>query len=346
MSNLNMKTKLTKNYLKKAFEFSVKYHLNPNKTNRGRTSNQERGLGAIVDSFISGKVIELGVIDILKKINSKKQYFSDFEVRNIQKFDDPDIITITENGKKRLPKVFVEIKNDVEDYRWTGLYKEQFETIQTHKSINKNLEKIFIVYASIVSKKNSSKEKKDLFGIFLKSIIKMDVFKDFVLPKDLYIEINHVITGKELVENGDFFNKDKDFIFETDVLKESSLKIIKTDGTLRKGVSEIVHPRNRLPTDTIDNYDRKLGDFTFEGEIKTYKVKFGQSYSLYIQCISDVVVQNRILGKFELIHGKQYQVINKKLMPCGRNNLWIAKRNLNFVTKSNEIRMKEIAKKI
>jgi len=33
-------------------------------------------------------------------------------------------------------------------------------------------------------------------------------------------------------------------------------------------------------------------------------------------------------------------------MPCGRNNLWIAKRNLNSVTKPSEQRMKEIAKKI
>jgi hypothetical protein len=343
---VNLTTKVTQEYLRKAFEFSVQYHLNPSKTNRSRTSGQERSLGEIVDSFISGKVIELGVIDILKKINSKKKYFPDLEVRSIQEFDDPDIISIIENRKKRLPKIFVEIKNDLADYRWTGLYKEQFETIQTHKSINKNLEKIFLVYASIQSKENISKGKKDLFGIFLKSITKMDMFKDFILPKDLYIEINHVITGKELVDNGDFFNKNKDFIFETDVLRESNLKMIKKDGTMRKGTKKISHSGKKLPVNKIDGYNKKLGDFIFEGEIETYKVKFGKSYSLYIKCISDVVVQNRILGKFKLICKKQYQLINKELMPCGRNNLWIAKRNLNFVTKSNGMRMRQIAKNI
>mgnify|MGYP006908352242 CR=1 FL=1 len=162
---MELKTNVTKEHIKKAFEFSVKYHLNPKKAKRNRTSGQDRSLGEIVDSFISGKVIELGVIDILKKVNSKKDFLPDLEVRSSQDYDDPDIVAVVENGNKRDPNVFVEIKNDLGDYRWTGLYKEQFETMKNHKSINGNLEKILIVYASIKSKKGAGKERDDLLGI-------------------------------------------------------------------------------------------------------------------------------------------------------------------------------------
>lgn len=343
---MDLKTDVTQEHLRKAFEFSVQYHLNPKKAKRSRTSGQDRSLGEIVDSFISGKVIELGVIDILKKINSKKTYLPDIEVRSLQDYDDPDIVSIVTNKKERQPNVFVEIKNDLGDYRWTGLYKEQFETMKSHKSINGDLEKIFIVYASLNSKREIDKEKKDLFGIYLKSISEMDIFQDFVLPKDLYVEINHVITGKELTDNGDFFNKGVDYIYETNVMKESSLGIVKRDGTMRKGTEKISFSGNKLPTEKIEGYSAKLGDFTFDGKVEVYKVQFRTSYSLYIKCLSDVAVRNKILGMFSLEKGKQYQLVNKKLMPCGRNNLWIAKRNLEFVTKPNVARMKEIAEKI
>ncbi|GKS67903.1 hypothetical protein YTPLAS73_14500 [Nitrosarchaeum sp.] len=303
-------------------------------------------MGEIVDSFISGKVIELGVIDILKKINGEKDFFPDIEVRSTQDYSDPDIVAVKENEAKREPKVFVEIKNDLREYRWTGLYKEQFESMQNHKSINGDIKKIFIVYASLKSKKEVGKERNDLFGIYLKSISDMSVFKDFSVPSDLYVEINHVITGEELVNNGDFFNKDEDFIYETDVLKESSLGVVKADGSLRKGCEKIVPSGNKIPTDAVGNHAEKIGEFTFSGNVEVYKVKFRNSYSIYIKCISDVVVKNKILGKFDLEGGKQYQVVIKKLMQCGRNNLWIAKRNLEFVTKSNEARMFEIAEKI
>ena len=343
---MDLKTDVTPEHLKKAFEFSVQYHLNSKKAKRNRTSGQDRSLGEIVDSFITGKVIELGVIDILKKINSGKNYIPDLEVRNKQDYDDPDIVAIEENGKKRPPKVFVEIKNDLGDYRWTGLYQEQFETMKNHGSINGDLKKIFIVYASLKPKKDMPKENVDLFGIYLKTISDMDIFTKFALPGDLYVEVNHIITGKELVDNGSFFNKSEDYIYETNVMKESTLSVVKEDGTLRNGSEKISFSGGKLPTDAISNYPKKIGDFIFDGNIEVYRVTIRTSTSLYIKCISDVMVKNKILGKFNLEKGKQYQLVIKKLMECGRNNLWIAKRNLEFVTKLNKYRTNEIAKQI
>jgi len=345
---VSLKTDVTEKYLRQAFEFSVNYQLNPHKAKRNRTSGQDRSLGEIVDSFITGKVIELGVIDILRKINPKKKYVPDLKVRDAQDYGDPDIVAVNENGSDRQPKVFVETKNDSADYRWTGLFKEQFETMQKHPMIKGDLNKIFIVYASVKTKKEVGISNMDLFGVYLKKSIlsQSKLFKGFVEPSDLSVEINHVITGEELLKNGDFFEKERDSIFETDVLKESTLGIIKKDGVMRKGVKKISFSGNKIPIKEINDYPKKFGDFYFVGKLEIYRVQFRRSISLYLRCISDVKVQNKLFGKFSLKKGKQYQLVIKKLMPCGRNNLWIAKRKLDLVTKPIHVRMKEIAEKI
>jgi len=57
--------------LQAAFQFGTEYYQNPDKVTRGRTSSQNRGLGAIIDANIVGKVIELGVNEILTKLEKK-----------------------------------------------------------------------------------------------------------------------------------------------------------------------------------------------------------------------------------------------------------------------------------
>ena len=69
---MSLKTNVTAKYLDKSFDFALKYHLSPAKMKRDRTTGRHRRLGGISDDFISGKIIELGVLDILKKINLKK----------------------------------------------------------------------------------------------------------------------------------------------------------------------------------------------------------------------------------------------------------------------------------
>ena len=351
---MSLQTNVTSEYLRKAFEFSVDYYLNPNKVTRGRTSSQERRIGQIIDDFITGKVIELGVVDILKEINPEKEFLVDLDVHDNPEYEDPDIVGVNDNNSKRKPNVFIEIKNDARENRWTGLFEEQFETMKQHDLIKNDLSKLYIIYASVKVKGDFEKRTDDLFGIYLSNHLsaKSKSFEKFIKPTDMYVEIDHVITGQELIDNGAFFLKKNegnnisgDSIWEADVLRESNLGIITRTGQLRKGASKIPISRDILPLDDFKTPEQ-FGEFKFSGEIDAYKVKFGKSASLYIKCLSNVVVKNKILGEFCLERGKQYQIIIKELMPCGRNNLWIAKRNLNSVTKPSEQRMKEIAKKI
>jgi hypothetical protein len=63
---VSLQTDVTVEYLRKSLEFAVKYYLNPYKVLRKRSSQQERRRGEIVDDFISGKIIELGVSPVVR----------------------------------------------------------------------------------------------------------------------------------------------------------------------------------------------------------------------------------------------------------------------------------------
>ena len=129
---MSLQTNVTSEYLRKAFEFSVDYYLNPNKVTRNRAQGQERRIGQIIDDFITGKVIELGVVDILKEMNPEKEFLVDLDVHDNPEYEDPDIVGVNDNNSKRKPNVFIEIKNDARENRWTGLFEEQFETMKQH----------------------------------------------------------------------------------------------------------------------------------------------------------------------------------------------------------------------
>tara|TARA_Y100000590_G_scaffold79918_1_gene88707 strand:- start:2019 stop:3071 length:1053 start_codon:yes stop_codon:yes gene_type:complete len=344
---------VTSDHLRKAFEFSVKYFLNPKKVIRGRTSGQERRLGQIIDDFITGKVRELGVVDILRENNPKCEFLIDLDVHDYPEYEDPDIVGVKQNNSIRKPKAFIEIKNNDPNARWTGLYSEQFETIKKHDLVKNNLKNLYIVYASLESKKDFTERTNDLFGIFLKSNLSKNpaLFETFLDSGDMRIRIDHVITGQELFDNGEFFlKKDKergisgDSIWESEIFRESNLGIITRTG-MRRGVFKENSVNGVLPLQNL-SIPSQFGDFKYSGKIDAYRVKFGNSQSLYIKCLSDVVVKNKLLGEFHLQSGKLYQIVIKELMPCARNNLWIAQRNLDSVTQSNEKRIKEIAQKI
>ncbi|MDI1496309.1 MAG: hypothetical protein K8823_1617 [Cenarchaeum symbiont of Oopsacas minuta] len=345
--------KITLDHLKQSFDFSISYYLNPKKYKKNRTSSQNRNVGGIIDSFITGKLIEFGVIAILEKFNKNKTYALDLTIHNNPDFGDPDIIKVTDNvtckpnmikvtDNARDPKIFVEIKNDVDDYRWTGLFQEQYQAILNHKSVNNDKNKVYIIYASLKSTRNVSNEKKDPFGIYLKSILNDATLEEFIDLDDLYVEINHVITGTELYKNGKFFLKNVDKIYETELIKKSTIHIINNDNTIRKGFEKIVITGNKLPVDKINGYPNKLGNFTFFGSADVYLKQNKASGSLYLICKSDVIVKSDILGTFNLKSGIQYKLSIINLMDCKRNNLWVSKRNLKSITKHNNERMNEI----
>ena len=179
---------VTKKALKKSFDFALKFHLDPKKGQSNRTTGQTRGLGGVIDSFLRGKVVELAIVDILKKFSKNKVCKLDFEVHDVDD-SDPDIVSVVENNAKRVPKVFVEIKNNNESDRWMGLHEEQFKTIRKNKVVGDKLNKIFIIYASIKNKNTSNQKEDDILGIFLKSKIGGREFEKFSDVKDLYVEV-------------------------------------------------------------------------------------------------------------------------------------------------------------
>jgi len=161
----SLTAKVSRSSLEQAFKFAVDYHLNPKKGQTNRTTGQTRGLGGVLDSFLRGKIVEQAVVDVLKKLNPKKDYHPDFLVHDVGD-DDPDIWKVTENRVKRDPLVFVEIKNTSGVDRWFGLTEEQFNTIKANEVVGDDLEKIFIVYASIKNKNSSDTKMDDLLRVF------------------------------------------------------------------------------------------------------------------------------------------------------------------------------------
>ena len=78
------------------------------KTSSNRTTGQYRGLGSIIDSFIIGKLIEIGVAKIIDEFSEDKEIGLDFDIHSLTKenLSDPDITKIKENGAERKPKIF------------------------------------------------------------------------------------------------------------------------------------------------------------------------------------------------------------------------------------------------
>ena len=307
--NKKLTIDVSKDYLEKAYDFALRYHLSEVKMKRDRTTGKHRNLGGIMDAFVSGKVVELGVMDILKNMNKHKEYCPDLVVKNDQDFSEPDIITIIDsnNPEGRLPQIFIEIKTDPENYGWAGLYKEQFDSIKSNPIVNSNLKKIFIIFAQIVPKKSDvSKERNDLLGTYLKLKQKKNKeLSTFLNPSDYSIVIQFVMTGKELEDSGRSFNKkdkknnvEADYMFEPEIINSLKIDAYNDDGTVRKGYvhKEIID--GKLPTENLKKYPKQLDEgFTINGNVEIFTHKRFTS-SIYIKSESSFTLKNKFLGGF------------------------------------------------
>jgi len=338
-----MRYKLITKDFDTAFEFALKYHLEPKKSKSSRTSGASRGLGGVLDSFILGKTVELGVASVLSSFNNKKIYQLDFDIKENNKvLFEPDIVGIIENGKSRKPSHSVEIKNISKSDRWLGLTAEQFETI---KKASK-LENIFIIGAYIENNNQGNEKQKDLLGIYLKNKFKDKSFKDFTSIDNINIVIDYAISGVELSKNGILFKKDF-FMFETEVFQIAGVRTesdifnqkIKQIGIFSKSG---ILPKYKMD----DNYPEPIfmGDFIFNGDFKLYEKINSKSKKRYLKCISDVYVKNNILGDFSLNKGEIYLfnlcTLGRK-PTLDRNNIWIAKRNVLFLQKRDLLKKSE-----
>ena len=341
-----------KKHLKDSFQFAVDFHLSPNKPKMNRTTGQTRGLGGVSDSFLLGKVTELAVVDILKKFNRKKECILDLQVHDVSD-KDPDIVKVKEKKSERDPKVFVEIKNIGDADRWIGLTEEQFKTIQKNTIVGKNLKKIYIVYAVLKNTKQENSRKDDLLGVFLKSKIKSDQFKKFSKLSHMSIEIKSVLTAADLKSKGTRFEKGY-YFYETEIFRtaDESVKNL-------KNVKKIKTKNNRLPEfkmakpvkgKKIPPFPKRFSPIKYSGKIVLYKKNNEKSTRMYIQCLSNVKVSCNIIGEFNLKKGHFYEYYPATVgrnPQLNRNNIWIAKRNMNkIITKSPKKMLKEIAKSI
>jgi len=336
--------------LEKCFEFSVKYHLNKTKLSSNRTTGQYRGLGGIIDSFVIGKLIELGVANIIEE-NSGKGCLLDFEIHDITKdnVSDPDIIKIVENKIVRDPELFVEIKNVSPHDRWIGLTAEQFKTILSHNLAKTDLKRIYLIYASLET--TSSEGDMDPLGIFLKDKLSMELLKEFCDIGELFVVINYIITGEDLQEYGTKFDEGS-YFYETEIIAESSERTLKKIQNNDPIYKKVKLKSNKIPIIMWDRrpVPKEYGDFIFEGNIEVYKKENKGSDREYIYAKEYSVIKNKVLGIFELAKGKLYDCrfttvgMNPTLK---RNNVWIAQRNLNNITKkSQEELVYEIRKNI
>lgn len=327
-----MKYKITKKDFDTAFDFALRYHLDPKKSQASRTSGASRGLGGVLDSFILGKLVELGVSNVLKSFNPKKDFILDFDIKqNNEVLNEPDIVKVIENGKERKPKCFLEIKNISKDDRWIGLTLEQFETIKK----SSDPENIFIIGAYIENSNQGNFKQKDLLGIYLKDTFKSKIFKDFTDINNIEIVIEYAISGKELAEHGLEFQKGF-FMYETEIFevagKQTASNIIKEKlkkiGTFSNGVLERYVMDSKFPDPEF------IGEINFKGKVDVYEKLNQKSSRRFIHCLTDVVISNKTLGTFNLEKGKIY-LFNLHTVgrnpALNRNNIWIAKRSIPFL---------------
>ena len=341
-------TPVTEDMLNQALNFAIDYDVSGKKYEQGRTSGQARGLGGIIDSFVPGKVIELAVCEILNKISTDKACSADFGVREKQDFSEPDIATVTENSAERKPKVNVETKNSAENYRWVGVYDSQFSTLLEGQP---DLDKIYFVFCSI-RRKDASKNG-DLLGALLKS-------KDFLPGKfasyesldNFFIQIDNVLTGRELKEKGQYFPSG--MILPDDEILAERRSPYRQDGSLGKGFKKLmtINGKKKLPTKKI-TWIKQFGETYCEGRCEVFLktgVRKGEPTdpSLYLHCLGDVVVDNEFLGKFPVSPGTySLKVRSVSGRPKSSDDWWVAKRNIDSVVGATTIkRVREIAKKI
>lgn len=327
-----MKYRITKKDFDTAFDFALRYHLDPKKSQTSRTSGASRGLGGVLDSFIIGKLVELGVSNVLKSFNKNKNYILDFDIKqNNDILNEPDIVKVIENKKERKPKCFLEIKNISKDDRWIGLTTEQFETIKK----SSKLEDIFIIGAYIQNNNKGNFKQKDLLGIYLKDKFDSKIFKDFSDIDNIEIVIEYAISGKELTKHGLEFKKGF-FMYETEIFelagKQTDSNITKEKfkkiGTFSNGILERYVMDNKFPDPKF------IENISFKGKIELYEKLNQKSSRRFIRCLTNVSISNRVLGTFNLEKGKTY-LFNLHTVgrnpALNRNNIWIAKRSISFL---------------
>ena len=345
-----MKVKFKKEDFYKCFEFPVRYYLDDTKSKSNRTTGQQRGLGSIINDFFLGKLIEIGVARAINERNDAIKCELDFNIHEAGENhnDDPDILNIIENGQTRKPRLFIEVKNISENDRFIGLTTEQCKTMLQSTIINNDASKLYIIYASVLSK--DSEKICDVFGAYLKSEIADNLLDGFAGIDDIYLEIKSVINAKELIEHGIEFNKGSLF-YETNLLGEEIVEV-KAVKIKNLGYKKVHLSNEKMPVIMMNDYPepKEFGDFKLFGEVDLFVKNNEKSRRVYLDAKSNGRITNKMLGDFIFQKDKMYEVFFTTMGRnpiLSRNNLWIARRNLsNLIKDSATERIDYIAKNI
>lgn len=329
-----------------AIQFAVNYFLDPTKIISGRTTGEPRGLGAILDAFTRGKLVEIGVQKIFLNAFPDKLLELDFNIKPIKQVkDEPDIISVKENDKKRIPKVFIEIKSTSEKDRWIGLTEEQLNTIQNAA----DKREIALIYTQISSEpaadKEINKKTADFVGMYLKAISPdSTIFTNFATP-NAQSEIEFIITASELKQLGTKFSEG-DLLFETDLFQEinKQTSVFRRGAGLRKGLCKSKkyseYNGNILLPLTDGTVNERVGEFRITGSFEIYKKVNQKSVKHFIHCITETQLENDVFGKYTL-GADSWSSFNLETVgrdpKLKRNNVWIAKRRIYQLLESRRL---------
>jgi hypothetical protein len=328
----------TEEDFERAFSFAVDYYL-AKKQHTGRTSGEPRGLGAILDAFTMGKLVEIGVQRMLELANKEKKIILDFEMKSLSEVaTEPDIIGIKEAGQERYPALFIEIKNTSQGDRWIGLTEEQLSAMKK----GGEGKQIFIIYSSITSTLNQENPNSlDFVGMYLKRISKHQIFQEFA-SLNAAANLEFIISADELEKFGTKFPSG-DLLYETELF-EGSASLMRRSGELKSGISlmsthhsfdgEIKVPRRD------GTYDNEKGVFYADGSFNLYVKQNPVTKTHFIECLRETLIKNDVFGEFNLGGKKTYR-FNMETVgrdpTLKRNNIWIAKRRMYQLINSENI---------
>ncbi len=326
-----MRYRFTPADFERAFKFGIDMYLSKG-SHTGRTSGEPRGLGAVLDAFTRGKLVEIGVVRMLEEACIDRRFILDFDMKSISEVaEEPDITDVVVSGSKREPKFFIEIKNTSIGDRWIGLTDEQLATMKKGAGERH----IYIIYASLHScPLTGCPHSSDFVGMYLRHLSDLPIFEGFA-ELNAEARLEFILSADSLHDYGISFPKG-DLLYETSLFAEVK-KIRKKDGSLLARIEkeehiETVQMKKMILRRTLDNLpDSKYGTVGVKGIFTTYTKHNLNSFRHYIECHADTEIESDIFGKFSLQKGHVYDF---SLATVGRdpvlkrNNLWVSKRRI------------------
>lgn len=330
--------RFTKDDLNEILKFIKNYHLNPTKGLRGRTNQGKRGFGGELDEWMPGKLLEIAVCRILERHNSAKKLFPDFEIysnKEVGDKSDPDITEVhDDNGSKRDPEVFVEIKRLDPDAKWLGPRKHQI----------KDKSEGYMIHASIGFNDQNNKKQQDITASVLQELINKDIYdlSDFSKFSNLEAKIEYVYSFEDLMTKGHFFESGN-IIPETEF--PTAQNAYKKDRSRSKRYvrSKKLQGDHRLKM----RWENKKDKLTFEnwnvsGKFQILEDKTGKEY---IYAESSTKMSSNVFGKYTLDKGSTYKFhFKNKLGKRGNKDVfksiddyWFSKKRLDEILKDGSI---------